>query len=124
MIELCAAHYYPNTETYLGFVMCLTRQYEDIPKKELVEDCALEHGIAMNKLSDCASDALGLDMLRASFNRTAEAGVTKSCTVRLNNEVRCIRDDGEWKDCDGGYHAEDLVEDVIRQYNSRWDGWA
>ena len=96
----------------------MTRQYQDIPQRELVEDCALEHGISMEKLSDCTDrdeGSLGKDLLQASFNRTTEAGVTKSCTVRLNGEVRCIRDGGEWKDCDGGHEASDLVSDILEQ---------
>ena len=126
MIELCAAHLYPDPKIYLGFTMCLTRQYEDIPKRELVEDCALEHSISMERLNDCTSDdngALAVDMLRSSFNRSKEAGVTKSCTVRLNGEIRCIRDGGEWKECDGGSNAEDLVADILEQSRLDWKAY-
>ena len=123
IIELCAAHLYPDPKIYLGFTMCMTRQYEEIPERELIEDCALEHGISVEKLSACTNKDDGnfsADMLQASFNRSAEAGVSKSCTVRLNGKVRCIRDGGEWKDCDGGYEAEDLVADVLNQTTSYW----
>ena len=129
MIELCAAKEYPDPRIYLGFTWCLTRNYKDIPKRDLIEDCALEHGISLNKLNDCAvqGDGLkGLKMLQASFNRTAKAGVTKSCTVRLDSKVRCIRDGGEWSDCDEGSSPEALVKDVLRLYrqkNSKGNGW-
>ena len=102
----------------------MTRQYEDIPKKELVEDCALEHGISMEELNDCTSKddgTFGIEMLKESFNRTSEAGVSKSCTVRLNGKVRCIRDDGEWKECEGGHTAKDLVADVLELSAKAWD---
>ena len=85
--------------------MCMSRDYQDIPQKELVEECALEHGISFQKLTECTNrddGSLGKDMLQASFNRSTEANVTKSCTVRLNGETRCIRDGGKWKDCEGG----------------------
>ena len=101
---------------YLGFTMCLTRDYQDIPDRELVADCALEHGISMDRLNDCAVDdegAMSVDRLRASFARSGAANVTKSCTVRLDDKIRCIRDDGEWKDCEGGHHVEDLVNDIM-----------
>jgi hypothetical protein len=123
IVELCAARLYPDPKTYLGFTMCLTRQYEDIPKQSLVEDCALEHSISMQALNACTDEdegRCGTDMLRASFNRSKEAGVTKSCTVRLDGEIRCIRDGGEWKDCDGGSRAEDLVADVEALYRKGW----
>lgn len=102
--------------------MCLFRDYADIPQRELIEDCALEHGISVDKLNDCATaedGSLSVDMLKQSFRRSSEANVTKSCTVRLNNEVRCIRDDGEWKDCDGGHEPVDLVGDVKALYQER-----
>ena len=124
IIELCAAHLHPDPKIYLGFTMCMTRQYEDIAKKELVEDCALEHGISMEELNDCTSKddgSFGIEMLKESFNRTSEAGVSKSCTVRLNGKVRCIRDDGEWKECEGGHTAEDLVADVLELSAKEWD---
>ena len=122
MVELCAAHLYPDPNTYLGFVMCLTRDYPNIPKRELVEDCALEHSISMSKLNDCLTEddeATSINRLKSSFNRTSEAGVTKSCTVRLNDEVRCIRDGGEWSDCEGGSTPEDLVNDIWKL----WKDW-
>ncbi|KAF4631914.1 hypothetical protein G7Y89_g6219 [Cudoniella acicularis] len=55
IIELCASHLYPDPKIYLGFTMCLTRDYQDIPQRSLVEDCALEHGIEFEKLNECAS---------------------------------------------------------------------
>ncbi|KAK3721018.1 hypothetical protein LTR37_003308 [Vermiconidia calcicola] len=123
IIELCAAQLYPDPKTYLGFVMCMTREYDDIPRRTLVEDCVLEHSMSMEDLNNCTNQddgSLSVDMLRASFNRTAEAGVTKSCTVRLNGQTRCIRDGGEWKDCDGGSTAQDLVADILDQAYSGW----
>ncbi|KAG9237818.1 hypothetical protein BJ875DRAFT_481002 [Amylocarpus encephaloides] len=59
IIELCAASLYPDPKTYLGFTMCLTRDYKDIPAKSLVEDCALEHGIDFKKLDECAVEDNG-----------------------------------------------------------------
>lgn len=124
MIELCAAHLYPDSKTYLGFTMCMLRQYDDVPKQTLVEDCALEHSISMALLNMCIDwddGQYATEMLRASFNHTAKAGVTKSCTVRLNDEVRCIRDDGEWKSCEGGSKAQDLVADINKLYDAQWE---
>ncbi|KXJ95362.1 hypothetical protein Micbo1qcDRAFT_200775 [Microdochium bolleyi] len=74
IIELCAAHLYPDPKIYLGFTMCLTRDYQQIPQRALVEDCALEHGIEFDKLNDCAAQddgAFGMGMLRSSVQRSA-----------------------------------------------------
>jgi hypothetical protein len=120
ILELCAAAFYPDPKLYLGFTMCLAQDYEEIPQRSLVEDCALEHGLSFDKLNSCASyeDGDGMSLLRASVRRSAEANVRTSCTIRLDEKVRCVRDDGEWKDCDAGYKVEDLVGDVNMLYES------
>lgn len=72
---LCAANIYPDPKIYLGFAMCLIKDYQDIPQRSHFEDCALEHAIDFDKLSDCASQddgAFGVDMLRTSVRRSAE----------------------------------------------------
>jgi hypothetical protein len=120
MLELCAARQYPDPKIYLGFTMCMSNQYEDIPSKELVEECALEHGMSFDKLNECAnaeSGALGLEMLRSSFNRTSALGVKKSCTVNVGDSVFAIRDGGEWTDLRNGSSAADLVAEVNRLYS-------
>ncbi|KAI9799808.1 MAG: hypothetical protein M1825_004368 [Sarcosagium campestre] len=118
MLELCAASLYPDPKIYLGFTMCLTRDYGDIPDKDLVQDCALEHSIDFDKLNACVSsdDGYALGLLRKSVERSAAANVTYSCTVRLNEEIRCIRDGGAWKNCEGGSNVDDLVRDVEQLY--------
>jgi hypothetical protein len=121
IIELCAAKLYPNPKTYLGFTMCLTRDYKSIPQKSLIEDCALEHGIDFAKLNECSVEdngGTGMGMLRDSVRRSTQAGVTKSCTVRLDEKVYCIRDGGEWLDCPNGPGVNDLVIAVEKLYRS------
>ena len=77
----------------------------------------MEYGIDFPTLNACISDeGEGIDLLRASIERSRDAGVTKSCTVRLNNSIRCIRDGGVWSDCDGGSTVSDLVADIEREY--------
>jgi hypothetical protein len=99
--------------------MCLTRDYKDIPQESLIKDCALEHGIDTSKINDCAIEddgGLGIGMLRDSVRRSTQAGVTTSCTVRLDEEIYCVRDGGEWKDCPNGAGVNDLVIKVEKLY--------
>ena len=127
MLELCAARQYPNPKIYLGFTMCMSNSYEDIPSKELVEECALEHGMSFERLHDCATaedGAVGVDMLRTSFNRTSALGIKKSCTVTVADSIFAIRDDGEWTDLRNGSSAADLVAEINRLYvPPNYDGW-
>ncbi|KAI2635462.1 hypothetical protein GGS21DRAFT_83538 [Xylaria nigripes] len=74
IIELCAHQLYPDPKIWLGFTMCLTKDYQAIPQRELVEDCALEHAVDFDKLNKCATQddgAHGMAMLRQSVQRSA-----------------------------------------------------
>ncbi|KAM4056768.1 gamma interferon inducible lysosomal thiol reductase (GILT) domain-containing protein [Hirsutella rhossiliensis] len=121
IIELCARELYPDPKINLGFIMCLTKDYQEIPNRALIEDCALEHAIDFKALNECATrddGAHGLELLRTSVLRTAAVNVTISCTLRLNNEVYCIRDGGEWKDCPHGSGVNDLVVAIEKLHRS------
>ncbi len=75
IIELCAFELYPDPKISLGFTMCLTRDYKSIPQRELVEACALEHGMDIKTLNECASrdnGAHGTDLLLGSVQRTID----------------------------------------------------
>ena len=121
ILELCAYKLNPDPKIYLGFTMCISRDYEHIPNRELIEGCALEHAVDFEALDECATRDDGqyaMNLLRDSVQHTRAVGVTKSCTVRVDNEVYCIRDNGEWTDCPAGPGVHDLiikVEKLSRQ---------
>lgn len=118
MLSLCANELFPHdVKISLGFSTCLISSYEEIPNRSLVQSCALEHGIEFEALNACISEeGKGLDLLEASVERSRKADVTKSCTVRVGGELWCIRDGGEWKDCEGGHEVKDLVKHVEERY--------
>ncbi|KAH7061994.1 hypothetical protein BKA63DRAFT_538640 [Paraphoma chrysanthemicola] len=125
ILMLCAAAEYPDPKLYLGFSNCLINDYKEIPNKSLIEDCALEHGLDFDTLNQCMSKdtgAYGMGLLRDSVQHSSDVGVTTSCTVRLNDKVRCIYDDGEWRDCDDGSNPADLIRDIDRLYDEA-QGW-
>jgi Gamma interferon inducible lysosomal thiol reductase (GILT) len=120
ILELCAADTYPDPKIYLGFTLCLSQRYTEIPSRALVEDCSMEHGVDFAKLNDCASKedgAYGMGLLRNSVERSKSVGAGISCTLRLSEEVRCVRDGGEWKQCPRGSAVGDLVKDIDRLYS-------
>ncbi|EXJ75341.1 uncharacterized protein A1O5_02037 [Cladophialophora psammophila CBS 110553] len=117
IILLCAAKVYPEVKLWLGFANCMITDYPDIPKRDLVQSCAMEHGLDFQQLNSCISEeGEGIDLLRASIERSQENNVTRSCTVRLAGKVRCIRDGGEWYDCPGGSSVDALVDDINNLY--------
>lgn len=90
IIELCAADMYPDPKAYLGFTMCLARDYKDIPQRSLVEDCALEHAIDFAKLNECAvrdDGGFGMGMLRDSIRRSKD--VSSSHVPQGNRSGGC-----------------------------------
>lgn len=97
----------------------MTLNYSQIPDKDLVQYCSLEHGIDFEQVNDCLSDeGIGTELLRKSILRSQEYNVTKSCTVRLAGQFRCIRDGGKWYDCPGGSEVADLVRDIEKVYKT------
>ena len=114
MLGLCAAALFPSdTKRSLGFSTCMIMSYQQIPSRELVEHCSLEHGIPFEDLNACVSEeGKGLDLLEASVQRSQKAGVEKSCTIRVAGEKWCVRDGAAWKDCTDGHEVEDLVRVV------------
>ncbi|KAF2855770.1 hypothetical protein T440DRAFT_440329 [Plenodomus tracheiphilus IPT5] len=125
ILMLCAASEYPDPKLYLGFSNCLISDYAEIPSQTLAEDCALEHGLDFGVLNDCMSrdsGGYGMGLLRQSVLHSQDVGVQTSCTIRLDNKVRCVFDDGEWKDCDNGERPEDLIHDIERLYDEA-QGW-
>ncbi|KAH8158800.1 hypothetical protein CIB48_g9447 [Xylaria polymorpha] len=91
IIELCAHQLYPDAKIWLGFTMCLTKDYPAIPQRELVEDCALEHAVDFEKLNECATrddGAFGMSMLRESVKRSASVRsilVLKQTSTQVTN---------------------------------------
>ena len=125
IIILCAQELYPNRAVIsLGFSNCLLSSYSEIPQREHVESCALEHGIDFEELNSCVSDVggKGLDLLRKSIERSEAAGVTTSATVRVRGKVWCVRDGGEWKDCVRGHGVDDLVEEILKSWGFCFGG--
>lgn len=119
-LELCAAHLYPDPKIYLGFTMCLSNSFSEIPSHDLVQECALEHGIDFSRLNQCLSaddGAYGAGLLRKSIQRSAAKNVTKSCTIRVDDQIFCIRDGGVWKDCDHGSDPTSLTDEILER---RW----
>lgn len=66
--------------------MCLARNYQEIPQRGLVEDCALEHGIDFAKLDACAVKDDGghaMELLRNSVKRSIDVSSTSSSPTAL-----------------------------------------
>ncbi|KAG9202984.1 hypothetical protein G6514_003765 [Epicoccum nigrum] len=125
IVLLCAAREYPDPKLHLGFANCLINEYPEIPKRQLIEDCALEHGLDFGVLNECMSKdsgAYGMGLLRDSVKHSQDVGAGISCTIRVDDKIRCVYDGGQWKDCEGGHEPGNLIADIERLYDEA-QGW-
>ncbi|KAL1934331.1 hypothetical protein VTP01DRAFT_6513 [Rhizomucor pusillus] len=117
--ELCFKHVHPDQRDWFAFDLCLNEHYEDIGNdKQLAHDCASRLGKDYAKVELCIKSKLGVGLLAKSVERTKSLGVTKSCTIYIDNQLRCIRD-GTWKECEGGHQVDDFVKTIEDAYHSR-----
>ncbi|KAL7271014.1 hypothetical protein RUND412_006262 [Rhizina undulata] len=124
MVHLCGFHLY-TTDIALPFSMCLLHQYELLPEKSFIEDCAESHGVDFQKINDCISDLGpegGMALLSESVERSRDADAQVSCTVRVAGKKWCVRDGGVWKECSGGSEVGDLVKVVEEKWRGRQEG--
>jgi hypothetical protein len=124
MLHLCGDSLASSLSQSISWSSCLLQDYEEIPARALVERCAQEAGVGFDAVNDCISDIGergGAAMLRRSVLWSEHVGARISATVRVAGKVVCIRDDGEWKECEGGHEVRDLVREVEEAY---YDGGA
>jgi len=117
----------PPAAAYWDFTMCLFSDYSRVCEKEFVQHCAAKAkaGWGFDELNRCASDLGprgGAQLLRESVERTKETGVRASCTVRVAGSTVCVRDGGQWKQCERGSRPEDLVRLVRELYEAETGG--
>ena len=54
------------------------------------------------KVRDCYGSREGKERLRESADFTWSEGVSKSCTIWVDDRPRCVHDGGVWYNCPGG----------------------
>jgi hypothetical protein len=116
--ELCAAKYSSGSEEWWPFVQCINQQDRSVVgKQEVAKACASEVGLEWewSGMSACSRSIEGQRMLFESVKATKALNVTKSCTIIINNKIRCVRD-GEWKECEHGHSVSDFVNQIRREY--------
>jgi len=123
--QLCLAKYAPSTSQWWDFVQCQNahgRFVVGLP--EVAFECADKVGVDWDLtkgLPECAgTDALGgregIHLLRESVEATKEIGITKSCSILINGNLKCVVDGGEWKECPDGHAPQDFVRQIEEEY--------
>jgi len=117
MMQVCAQVYYPDN--WFDFVLCQSGDMAAIPGNG--PRCATSLGMEWALIDKCRNGDEGKALMTKSVERTQSFGITKSCTLYINNEFFCLRDGGAWR---SGCKASDLssiteeICGVASMYNS------
>jgi hypothetical protein len=106
----CANEYADSVADALDFNNCVLSSYERVPESKLLEECARDSDIDYGKIHECAYAKEGLDLLYNSVEDTISAGANFSCTVQVDKELWCVRDDYEWQCGPEHYEVGELVK--------------
>jgi len=116
--ELCAIAHTPSSQQWWPFLQCINYEGSGrIGLDKVSRDCAAVSGIDWegSGIAKCVSGKEGKKLLRKSIKRTKKMGIKNSCTILINNALRCIRD-SKWKQCDEGHEPVDFVDTINKEY--------
>jgi hypothetical protein len=75
MMELCTQETHRDSRSLVGFIECLTRDFQRIPERAHYEVCAAHNSIDLEKVDRCVARDGGehaLELLRQSAQRTID----------------------------------------------------
>ncbi|RUS17327.1 hypothetical protein BC937DRAFT_90117 [Endogone sp. FLAS-F59071] len=113
--ELCFRSVYPNSQDWFSFITCLNQNYQRIGSDGYAERCARKLKKDYTPVEECVHSGDGAALLKASILQTQSKGISTSCTIFIDNKLRCVHDQ-DWKDCDGGHEIDDFVRDIENAY--------
>ncbi|GAA6008850.1 GILT family protein [Rhodotorula paludigena] len=100
-------------EDWWNFVQCMN--YGDrsrIGSESAAKECAKVAKREWNdSVASCVTGKEGRHLLLSSVRRAHKLGVTKSCTVLIEDKPVCVHD-GTWKECPAGHEVGDFVREV------------
>ncbi|KDQ64492.1 hypothetical protein JAAARDRAFT_145274 [Jaapia argillacea MUCL 33604] len=127
--QLCVAKY-TQLSQWWEFVQCNNYHGRDkIGTPEVALSCAKTTEIDWegSGAGQCAgidgsgTGEEGISLLRESVKNTQALNITqvewKSCTIVINGNQVCIRDDGQWKSCEAGHAPADFIKQIDEEYN-------
>jgi len=116
--QLCFARAFPEQKTWWNFVQC--QNYgptSRIGDEVVAERCARTVGKDWADVRPCVEGERGTSLLKASVRLAEHMGIEKSCSIFIDNELVCIRDNGQWKECPAGHDTADFVQQIRDAYD-------
>lgn len=93
IMELCAQETHPDPRTNVGFVECLTHEFERIPERAHYEACASKFSIDLEAVDHCATrdeGAYGFKLLRESAQHTIDVSENSLPSVLADDNFLSI----------------------------------
>jgi len=121
--ELCASKHLPQ-EQWWNYLQC--QNFHGRPKigtPKVALECAnvADFNWQDSGVGECAGldgegkGEEGVQLLKASVQKSQDLGIQKSCTVIINGKQVCIHDGG-WKRCKDGHAPEDFIRQINEVY--------
>ncbi|BFZ62502.1 hypothetical protein YB2330_003599 [Saitoella coloradoensis] len=117
--QLCFSQSYPNPHLYLlPFILCQNLNQSQIPQNGIgcFDFLNLDLTKWEQEIVPCVEGGEGLGLLINSARGVQERNVTRSCTVEVGGRKVCVRDGGEWKDCEVEPSMEGFLELIGKEY--------
>ncbi|GAO52783.1 hypothetical protein SAICODRAFT_20148 [Saitoella complicata NRRL Y-17804] len=112
--QLCLAQSYPNPHLSLPFILCQNLNQSQIPQNGAA--CLVFLGLDLKKWEQCVEGDEGRGLLITSARGVQERNVTRSCTVEVGGRKVCVRDGGEWMECEVEPSMEGFLELIASEY--------
>lgn len=89
-MELCTQETHPDSRSLVGYIECLTHEYQRIPERAHYEACAAKNSIDLEKVDQCVArdgGAYALELLRKSAQRTIDVSEKSVPRVLTNDDL-------------------------------------
>lgn len=70
-------------------------------------------------MKKCIQGPKGRQLLQESVKEAKRRGITKSATIQIEGKTVCVRDDGAWKECEGGHEVGDFVKQIENAFRNK-----
>eukprot|EP00879_Flechtneria_rotunda_P022568 GHRR01023830.1.p1 GENE.GHRR01023830.1~~GHRR01023830.1.p1 ORF type:complete len:202 (+),score=44.79 GHRR01023830.1:447-1052(+) len=121
--QLCLQHYVPadkNLEWFYKTLLC--HGDGDVSSIKHLTSCMARYNLPseiINKVLGCVNGTEGVQLQVQSAQELQNRQVTRSCTIYIAGERRCIRDGGRSYDCPGGDSESAFIQTVCNAYKAK-----
>eukprot|EP00879_Flechtneria_rotunda_P004508 GHRR01004763.1.p1 GENE.GHRR01004763.1~~GHRR01004763.1.p1 ORF type:complete len:241 (+),score=64.54 GHRR01004763.1:247-969(+) len=127
--QLCVQLHSPIEQRYdwlYRFALCNNKEgKEAIGQITTAAKCLKEAGIPLGTAVQVLGCIVGpghAALLQQELSHTAALGVGRSCTIQVESNTICVRDDEQWKDCPAGTTPDDFKEVICGYYATKNKG--